>query len=192
MFKRSLISVCVLASLLGASQGAAAQTSSAGVPRVTVSSWMITGSNMSKIGRTHRDLASAIFDRQSAYGLGNPDADQVQVPDGYRAVPTLIYRSLARFRADVGAHRIHPGIKAVMYDPESWGDTPIAEQNDPITAMHSFANLAHAHHYQVVLAPARDLMGVTTAVCQKTHETNDAAYLRWGCPPQPGGRRTSS
>lgn len=51
----------------------------------------------------------------------------------------------------------------VMYDPESWCQTPSDEQNDPWDSMKSFANLAHNNGFKTIMAPAVDLFGSANA-----------------------------
>jgi hypothetical protein len=142
--------------------------------------WEITGANAVRIGRVDPVLARKLFGTSASFGLGNPAGHQDQVPAGSAAVPTLVYRSLTRFRADVGRGRIDPRIRAVLYDPERWRATPRAEQRDPLAAMRRFAAFGHAHGYAVVLAPARDLLAVAGARCTAHGEPLDQAYLRCG------------
>jgi hypothetical protein len=68
-----------------------------------------------------------------------------------------------------------------MYDPESWQDTPVAEQVDPCAAMQSFGQLGHSAGYRVILTPARDLALVpNTFVPKQPGEDISAWYLRTG------------
>jgi hypothetical protein len=142
--------------------------------------WEITGANAVRIGRVDPVLARKLFGTSASFGLGNPAGRQDQVPADSAAVPTLVYRSLTRFRTDVGRGRIDPRIRAVLYDPERWRATPRAEQRDPLAAMRRFAAFGHAHGYAVVLAPARDLLAVAGARCTAHGEPLDQAYLRCG------------
>ncbi len=143
-------------------------------------SWEITGANVTLIERVDPALARSLFDTPASFGLGNPAGHQDQVPGHSAAVPTLVYRSLTRFRSDVSHGRIDRRIRAVLYDPERWRATPAREQRDPLQAMRRFAALGHAHGYEVVLAPARDLLAVAGARCTAHGETLDQAYLRCG------------
>jgi len=67
------------------------------------------------------------------------------------------YRSFAAFRNDLDADAIDPVYRWVLYDPESWPDTPKAEQADPPRYMQEFGQLAHSRGYRVIMTPARDL-----------------------------------
>jgi hypothetical protein len=110
-----------------------------------------------------------------AFVLSDPHAP---APTG---TPVARYRSLAKFQADVQAGTIHKAFRWVLYDPESWPDTPEPEQVDPCAAMHLFGQLAHSIGYRVILTPARDLAMVpNTAVRKQAGEDISAWYLRTG------------
>jgi hypothetical protein len=112
-----------------------------------------------------------------AFVLSDPHAP---APTG---TPVARYRSLATFQADVRAGAIHKAFRWVLYDPESWADTPVPEQVDPCAAMQSFGQLAHSFGYRVILTPARDLAMVpNTAVQKRAGESISAWYLRTGIP----------
>jgi hypothetical protein len=95
--------------------------------------------------------------------------------------PVARYRSLAGFVADAQAGTIHKAFRWVLYDPESWPDTPPAEQADPCAAMQSFGQLAHSLGYRVIHTPARDLALVPNASDPRQPGENISAwYLRTG------------
>lgn len=96
-------------------------------------------------------------------------------------VPTRIYRSYAAFAQDLATGHVPESVRAVMYDPEMWAATPIAEQRDPRMYMVRFSQLARAHHLLPILAPARDLVLVRGGSCVKrTGENLNQAYVRCG------------
>ena len=139
----------------------------------------VSGSSMNQLQRYAPDLTT-LLSRSENYAIGNPAGTQVAAPTS-QAAPTLIYRSLARFRSDVANHRIDSRILAVVYDPESWLDTPLVERQYPGRAIRRFGELAHQIGYRFIAAPGRDLMLVPGASCQKrVGETLDQAYLRCG------------
>ncbi|HEX6933897.1 MAG TPA: hypothetical protein VF162_17260 [Streptosporangiaceae bacterium] len=108
-----------------------------------------------------------------AFVLSDPHAPP---PTG---TPVARYRSLAAFEADAQAGTIHKAFRWVLYDPESWPDTPPAEQADPCTAMQSFGQLAHSLGYRVIHTPARDLALVPNASDPRRPGENITAwYLR--------------
>lgn len=140
--------------------------------------WMVTGENIRKIGQVDEELSRELFDNSETYALGNPDATQNQTPPGYRSVPTLVYRSYARFRTDTASGVIDPAIRALVYDPESWEDTPRTEQRDPALYFRLFSRLARRNGYEVVLAPGRDLTSVSRTCHRRMAETAASAFLR--------------
>jgi hypothetical protein len=171
----ALLTIASGATLAGVSMPlgtAAAGTSSAGW-------WMIQGANLNKLALRDPGTMDALMNSSTTLALGNPAGRQDQVPAGSAATATLIFRSYARFRADVRAHRLSPAIRAVVYDPEKWSFTPIREQLHPRRYLRAFAALARATRLRVVEAPARDLVAVPGASCVRAaRETVDAAYLR--------------
>ena len=85
------------------------------------------------------------------------------VPGGARD-SSRVGQTVADFQSYVGleqaiAHRtIPPTTHWVMYDNESWPQTPGNEQRDPQRYETLFASLAHQHGLKVILAPAQDLV----------------------------------
>jgi hypothetical protein len=137
-----------------------------------VAQWLVAANVVRPIQTADRDVGR-ILDR--AFVLSDPHAP---APTG---TPVARYRSLARFQADVQGGAIHKAFRWVLYDPESWADTPVAEQVDPCAAMQSFGQLAHSMGYRVILTPARDLAMVpNTAVRKQAGENISGWYLRTG------------
>lgn len=134
--------------------------------------WLVAANVIRPI-QTADAAAGKMLER--AFVLSDPRAP---APTG---TPAARYRSLAAFEADVHVGSIHKAFRWVMYDPESWPDTPPAEQADPCTAMQSFGQLAHSVGYRVILTPARDLALVPgTANPRQAGEDISAWYLRTG------------
>ena len=98
------------------------------------------------------------------------------IPPGWTSVPTANFKSYAEFRSVVEAGRMHPSIRAVLYDPEAWSLTPPAEQRDVVAYMQRFSALARAHGWKVILTPSNDLMNVQVKL---KGETNRQAYVRY-------------
>ena len=169
-YRSILISACVLAV-------ASVSQASATTPALPIA---ISGSNINQLQRYAPDL-TPLLSRSVNYQIGNPAGTQVLSP-GSTALPALIYKSLAQFQADLAAGKIDPRIKAIVYDPEYWAATPVAERLHPITASTQFAILAHQHGYKFIAAPGRDLLLQSGADCVKTHETLDQAYIRCQFP----------
>jgi hypothetical protein len=110
---------------------------------------------------------SAMFTGQPAamsYGVKNEnlfyreDGGSTKVTDIAGSQTLADYKSYAQFASDISAGVIKPSIQWVMYDNEQWASTPVNEQQDPLSFEQQFAQLAHAHGYKVILAPAQDLV----------------------------------
>lgn len=141
----------------------------------------ISGSNINQLERYAPGLVP-LLSRSVNYQIGNPAGTQVASASS-TAIPALIYRSLAQFQADLANHKIDARVKAIVYDPEYWGSTPLTERLHPITASTQFAMLAHQHGYGFIAAPGRDLLLQSGADCSKQRgETLDQAYVRCGFP----------
>jgi hypothetical protein len=139
--------------------------------------WILTGWNIHLLHQYARDTA-AILDTPASYARGN-DPGRNPVLDNFRTTPILGYRSYAAFAADIAAGAIGPWFKAVLYDNESWPDTPEAEQEDPWTYMPMFGQLAHANGLLFIATPARDLGNVSSSRHPKRPgERLDQWYLR--------------
>jgi hypothetical protein len=84
------------------------------------------------------------------------------------------------YQSDLSSGGISYPYKWVMYDPEGWASTRVAEQQNPVKYLGLFASLAHQHGYKVIETPARDLGNVAT-VCplnSATGENLDQWYVR--------------
>jgi hypothetical protein len=137
-----------------------------------VDTWLVAANVVRPI-QTADAAAGKMLER--ALVLSDPHAP---APTG---TPVARYRSFAAFEADVHAGSVHKAFRWVMYDPESWPDTPRAEQADPCAAMQSFGQLAHSLGYRVILTPARDLALVPGTTNQRqAGEDISAWYLRTG------------
>jgi hypothetical protein len=91
----------------------------------------------------------------------------------------LGYTSYAQFSSDIASGAIKYPYKWVMYDPEDWSQTPVNEQQNPVTYMKLFGQLAHAHGLKVIEAPAMDLCSVSgTSYPRLSGETCSQWYNR--------------
>jgi hypothetical protein len=142
--------------------------------------WIVTGWNIHLLNHANPALAQYFFDTPSSYGTGTEHASS-PVIDGFTATPVLWYTSYQQFAADVSSGTITYPYQWVYYDPEHWSPTPVAEQQDPGTYMRLFAQLAHAHGYKVIEAPARDLGDAAGSACPlQPGENLNHWYIRCG------------
>ena len=159
--------------------GAALSMLSGGVANAaTKPAWFMTAGNIQTLSQSDSATAAHFFNTASAYGAG---ASLVKTPvqAGYATTPVLDYTSYAQFSSDVTGGAIKYPYKWVMYDPEDWSQTPVNEQQDPVTYMKLFGQLAHAHGLKVAEAPAMDLCSVSgTAYPRLSGETCAQWYTR--------------
>jgi len=76
------------------------------------------------------------------------------------AEPVVTFASAAALKSAVDAGQLPSGTFGVLYDPEAWPFTPVAEQRNPVRAATAAAAAAHAHGLQLIVAPAIDLATV--------------------------------
>lgn len=136
--------------------------------------WIMTSDHISLLLSQDPQSADWFFNTPQAFSMGGT------VP-GLTATTVKGYKSYAQFAADIKVGSLPPTTKWVMYDNESWADTPSNESQHPAQFMKAFADLAHQHGLKVIEAPARDLMHVPGADCavQKA-EPQETAYIRCG------------
>lgn len=124
---------------------------------------------------------AAAFNKPESFSITTNSAAPGKLPAGFVTTPILKYTSYAQFVNDVSSGIINPAFKWVMYDNESWSQTPQNEQDDPWTYMAKFAALAKDHGFKVMLTPARDLGSVTTSVNPaQPGESLDHWFVRTG------------
>jgi hypothetical protein len=100
------------------------------------------------------------------------------VPAGWVSVPVQSFTSEQTLAQTMSGAGPLPGVKAVLYDAESWSFTPPAEQRDPATYYGLAAQVAHAHGLALIATPAMDLASAS----RQTGETLIHAYLRLRIP----------
>lgn len=131
--------------------------------------WVTSKGTIEAIAAQDPGIARGVFGSPAAVALGGWPG----------ALTGRSWASYAAFAGDVSAGTIPWSVRVVMYDPESWDDTPLNEQRDPITYMQRFATLAHAHGFFAIITPHPGLVSVPGAVCeQRPGETEEAAYVR--------------
>jgi hypothetical protein len=169
----ALTAIAIMITMTAGSAGAAT------APR----NWIGTGWNVHLAYQADQPTVKHFFNTATSYGTG-PSTSANPVTDGLSASATMYYSSYAQFQSDLSSGAITYPYKWVMYDPEGWANTPVAEQKDPVKYLGLFASLAHSKGYKVIETPARDLGNVAT-VCPlntKTGENLNQWYIRCKIP----------
>ncbi len=109
-------------------------------------------------GTLHRAASAIPFDQQQQY-FGTPCTFMVaklktQPYTEWNSIATISIRSAGEID-----HCCEAGIGAVMYDPEKWQFTPEEEQRNPAEYACKIADIVHAQHRLLIVAPAADLVG---------------------------------
>ena len=161
----AVIATCTAAAFAAAVGG--------GVPAASAAAqdWIATGWNIHLADRLDPATTKHFFNTPRSFGTG-PSASGSPVTNGFAAKAVLVFGSYAQFASDIRSGAIGPDYKWVLYDPEEWPQTPVAEQLSPVRYLTQFGRLAHAHGYRVIEAPSRDLGNVARAGS--------------GCPELPG------
>ena len=139
----------------------AAAVGGGGVPAASAAThdWIATGWNIHLADRLDPATTKHFFNTSSSFGTG-PSVSGNPVTNGFAANAVLAFDSYAQFASDIRSGAIGPDYKWVLYDPEEWPQTPVAEQLNPVKYLTQFGQLAHAHGYKVIQAPGRDLGNV--------------------------------
>jgi hypothetical protein len=143
-------------------------------------SWLMGAGNVHGLSVEDPAIATYFFNTPTAFGAGSSLVGNPIQP-GYTTTPVLSYTSYAQFASDIQNGLMTFPYHWVMYDPEKWAQTPVAEQQNPVKYMTLFGQLAHAHGLKVIQAPAMDLAYVLGSVTPRLlGETSAAWYVRAG------------
>lgn len=100
---------------------------------------------------------------------------------GVPATPVQSFRNDASFEQWLSAGS-YGDVKAVLYDPESWSYTPVAEQQNVATYARQFVVAARQHGLIPILAPGMDL----TKVLAPGSASDASGYLQLQLPAAMG------
>jgi len=75
-------------------------------------------------------------------------------------VPTVSFKSFKDLQRTIDKHKLRPDARAVIYDAEHWPQTPVDEQQSPVTFYDRAADVAHHHGLLFIATPAMDLVNV--------------------------------
>jgi hypothetical protein len=138
--------------------------------------WVGTRVNVNGIDEVDPLVARPFFDAPTAYVVESGN----RWPWMGTSQRTAYFTSEAEFERYAGTKAMR-GLDAVLYDPEAWEATPLAEQRDPGAAMAKFGELGHRLGYDVIITPGFTLPSVSGAVCTANPgESATDAYLRCG------------
>jgi hypothetical protein len=153
-----------LGSLLAVTAAAFAATVGGGAPAASAAThdWIATGWNIHLANQMDPATTRHFFNTSSSFGTG-PKASSDPVTDGFGANAVLVFGSYAQFASELASGTISADYKWVLYDPEEWPQTPLAEQLSPGKYLTQFGQLAHSRGYKVIEAPGRDLGNVARA-----------------------------
>jgi hypothetical protein len=143
--------------------------------RTTSNLWVIQGGWLGWVIYREPAIARRLFMTDPSIVLGTIGP---QAP--HREVTSFAFSSYHRFsRSFTKSPHWLKGFTSVLYDPEAWDATPLRERKDPMTAIRSFASLAHEHHLRVVATPHPNLTTVPNARCVAgPDESATDAFLR--------------
>jgi hypothetical protein len=117
--------------------------------------WMLTRAALAEI--IADPVIRGRLDGAPVYEIVQPGQEPLT---GFDAAVTVTFPSLVALSHAVTGGRLPAGTRAVLYDPEAWSFTPVAEQRDPVRAAARAAGLARAHGLQFIVAPALNLATV--------------------------------
>ncbi|HXB10943.1 MAG TPA: hypothetical protein VNZ45_03075, partial [Bacteroidia bacterium] len=145
---------------------------------IAANQWGLSNSSEANLVHTDQQTAQSLLNNTLSSITGPWNAtNQNAVPAGWTSVPTANYKSYADEQTT--PPQVSNGIRTGLYDPENWTQTPLNEQQHPLTYMTNFCSAMHAANLTCVLTPARDLLLVSGSDCVKqTGETLDQAYIR--------------
>jgi len=114
---------------------------------------------------TRAALAQLVADPSTLVQLASAQVYEILQPGqkplpGFAAQTVVTFSSASALAAAVDDSQIPAGTYGVLYDPEAWDFTPLAEQQDPVQAAAQAAAAAHAHGLRLIVTPALNLATV--------------------------------
>jgi hypothetical protein len=155
----------------------APSTLSSSLPASTPSAgirWLIAASAISKLD----DIADPAVVARYLDGAQTTIVTSRTIPDflaGWHVHFALDTRSLQEIRLAI-AGTLSPRITLILYDPEHWSFTPIAQQSAVGTATRTAASIAHGAGRELIVAPATNLaqkMAPGESTADAFMQTND-------------------
>jgi hypothetical protein len=119
------------------------------------STWLLTRAALAEL--TAYPAIRDKLEGSEVYEILNPGQQPLA---GVSAKPVVTFASATALEQAVSGGELPSATSAVLYDPEAWSFTPVAEQQDPLQAATRAAAAAHAHGLQLIVAPALNLTQV--------------------------------
>jgi hypothetical protein len=163
----------LLAACTGGSPGGHASPTASSVPTSARSrrapAWLLTRAALSQI--TTNTQVKSMLQGSRLYELLQPGQQPLA---GITADWVITFASAATLERAVESGQVPAGTYGVLYDPEAWSYTPMAEQRNPVAAATKAAAVAHAHGLRFAVAPALNL----TTVLAPGNGSRWQAFLR--------------
>jgi len=147
----------------------ASGTSDTSAPPHGSSAWLLTRSALSQL--IADPAVRAMLQGALIYEILQPGQQPIA---GITAKPVVTFASATALEDAVTGGRLPAGTYGVLYDPEAWSFTPVAEQRDPVQAATRAAAVAHAHGLRLIVTPALNL---TTVLAPGSQHPRWRAFL---------------
>jgi hypothetical protein len=131
--------------------------------------WLLTRSALSKL--MAHPAVRAKLQGSLVYEILQPGQQPLA---GVTAKPVVTFASATALEDAVTGGRLPAGTYGVLYDPEAWSFTPVAEKRDPVQAATRAAAVAHRHGLRLIVAPALNL---TTVLAPGRRQPRWRAFL---------------
>lgn len=135
--------------------------------------WVVSRRALADVAEDPKALA--VLEQGTIYELVS--AGQAPLP-GVAATVTEDFADYTTMAAAVQGGDLVSGAGALLYDPEHWSLTPVAEQLAVATYLGEAVSLAHAHGLKIVVTPALDL--VDALAVARRRGTKVAEFLASG------------
>jgi hypothetical protein len=121
-------------------------------------SWIVTRQALAYIAAN--PLALSVLEQGTIYEILRPGSAPYR---GVNAVVTADFKSYTGptgLAAAISSGNLPVGTKAILYDAESWSQTPAVEQHNLGKYVSMAITLAHSHGYKLIATPGVDLVSV--------------------------------
>ena len=155
MMATTTLAACSAAPATSVSPSTSGSVGLAALPGPGHPAWMLSRSVLAQL--VIDPVAVSELSGKLVYELLQPGEPPLP---GVVAEPVVTFASAAALESAVKAGQLPAGTFGVLYDPEAWVFTPVAEQQKPVHAAAAAAAVAHAHGLRLIVAPALDLTTV--------------------------------